>query len=81
MHMYNHSLVPRPLLEKLSFSKGLEYGNGLHILHSYTACVKSPVIPHLLQGDLIIGYVPYIGAIDMQINQIPTLPQYSPYRG
>ena len=25
-----------------------------------TVCVKSPVIPHLLQGDLIIGYVPYI---------------------
>ena len=59
----------------------LEYGNGLRILHSYTACVKSTVIPHLLQGDLIIGYVPYIGAIDMQINQIPTLPHYSPYRG
>ena len=30
-----------------------------------TLRVKSPVIPRLLQGDLIIGYVPYIGAIDI----------------
>ena len=39
------------------FWRHLEYGNGLCILHSYTVCVKSPVISHLLQGDLIIEYV------------------------
>ena len=30
----------------------------------YTVCVKMPVIPHLLQGDLIIGGAPYIGEIE-----------------
>ena len=30
------------------------------MVHSDTACVKSPVIPHLLQGDLVPGYVLYL---------------------
>ena len=37
----------------------LEYSIGLHILHSYTACVKSPLILYLLQGDCT-----YIGAVN-----------------
>ena len=51
----------------------------LHMLHSCTVCVKSPMIPHLLQGNLIIGDALYTGAIDVLISQNPTLPHYSPY--
>ena len=34
-------------------------------------CVKSSIIPHLLQGWLILGYALYIGVIDILIIQIP----------
>ena len=43
----------------------LENDNGLHILHSFTLCVKFPVICHHLQGDLLTGYALYIGAVDI----------------
>ena len=36
-------------------------------------CVKVPVIPHLLQGDLIIGGAPYIGEIDVLSSKNPHL--------
>ena len=43
-----------------------------------TLCVSNPQPPPL-QWRLIIGYVPYIEAIEVLISQIPTLPHYSLY--
>ena len=50
------------------------------ILHSY---INSPVVPHILQGGLMIGDASYTGtgAIVVLIGQIPTLLHYSLYWG
>ena len=47
---------------------------GMFLCTAELNCMCQSVIPHLLQGGLIIEYVPYIGTIDVMISQIPTYP-------